>query len=447
MAAKHLCEKLRRTWWMLHGARGGNVTLTFALALVPIVGLVGAAVDYSRANSIKAAMQAALDSTALAMSKTAGSLNSTDLQTNATDYFKAVFTRPDAQNVQITTSYSAQGSSLTVNGTTQMNTDFLGITGFKQLTITGTSTASWGTTKLQVALVLDNTGSMNSAGKIGALKTASHQLLTQLQNAAQNPGDVQVAIIPFTTDVNVGTNNLNATWLKWSYSMTATNTSCIGGLCMNGSTWQYVGSGGGTLTESKTGWTGCVSDRDQNYDAQITTPDPLTVATLFPANTPLFGCPAQMMPLGYNWAAMNTLIDSMVADGETNLTMGLVWGWQALTAGAPLNPPAPAPGTQKIMIFLTDGLNTANRWNNVLLGSGTAANIDARTQLVCNNIKGSGITVYTIQVDTGGDSPPSPLLQNCASDIGKWFHLTTAGEMVTTFTTIGTNLAKLHIAK
>ena len=33
--------------------------ITFALATVPVIGFVGAAVDYSRANSDKTAMQAA----------------------------------------------------------------------------------------------------------------------------------------------------------------------------------------------------------------------------------------------------------------------------------------------------------------------------------------------------------------------------------------------------
>ena len=35
-----------------------------------------------------------------------------------------------------------------------------------------TSTSSWGTSRLRVALVLDNTGSMADAGKMTALKTA-----------------------------------------------------------------------------------------------------------------------------------------------------------------------------------------------------------------------------------------------------------------------------------
>jgi hypothetical protein len=38
----------------------------------------------------------------------------------------------------------------------------------------------------------------------------------------------------------------------------------------------------------------------------------------------------------------------------------------------------------------------------------------------CANIKAAGITIYTIQVNTGGD-PTSTLLQNCASDPSKFF--------------------------
>ena len=50
-------------------ADSGNIAVIFAIALVPILGFVGAAVDYTRANSARSSMQAALDSTALMLSK------------------------------------------------------------------------------------------------------------------------------------------------------------------------------------------------------------------------------------------------------------------------------------------------------------------------------------------------------------------------------------------
>jgi Flp pilus assembly protein TadG len=73
-------------------AERGNVMITFALALVPLVGFVGAAVDYSRGNSAKAAMQSAVDSTALMLSREAPNLTQAQLNTRATDILSRCFT-------------------------------------------------------------------------------------------------------------------------------------------------------------------------------------------------------------------------------------------------------------------------------------------------------------------------------------------------------------------
>jgi Flp pilus assembly protein TadG len=409
--------------------RHGNVAITFAFALLPILGLVGAAIDYSHAISIRVALQGALDSTALKLSKQASSLTSKQLQSSAQNYFNGVFQRPEANSVSITATYTTigGGSQVTVDGSAAMTTSFMQILGYNSLNVTGASTVKWGMSKLRVALVLDNTGSMAQSGKMPALQTASHQLLQQLQNASNNPGDVQVAIVPFTTDVNIGNSNKNNGWLKWSYS----------GSGPFGTTT--------TVTVDPSTWSGCVADRDQNYDVQNSNPAGSAAAEI-PADNPLFGCPPQIMPLGHDWTAANNLIDQMKPLGETNLTIGLVWGWQALSTGAPLNAPGLPPNTKQAIVFMTDGFNTANRWNNVLFGSGTTAAIDTRTALVCSNIKAAGITIYTIQVDTAGDSPPSTLLQNCASDTSKWFYLQNPGELVTVFTQIGTALSQLYIA-
>ena len=64
----------------------------------------------------------------------------------------------------------------------------------------------------------------------------------------------------------------------------------------------------------------------------------------------------------------------------------------------------------------------------------------------CANIKASGITIYTLQVNTGHD-PTSTLLQNCASDSDKFFLLTQASDISSAFTAIGTNLTKLRVAQ
>jgi Flp pilus assembly protein TadG len=457
--------RLSRSFRAFRTARAGNVAITFALATFPIIGFVGAAVDYSHANSVKAAMQAALDSTALMLSKDAATVTNSALQTEALNYFNALFTRPEGKNIQISAAYTASGGSqVTVTGSTDVPTSFLGIIGYNNITVAGSSTTKWGSSRLRVALVLDNTGSMADAGKITALKTATKNLLSQLQSAAGTNGDVYVSIIPFSKDVNVGTSNYNGDWIDWddwesangswqSTPVCSANASRRGrSRCNTTQTW---------VPANHNTWNGCITDRDQNYDQNVTAANPAdaslpaaSASTLFPAEQ--YGnCPLQMMGLNYNWTAMNTLVDQMYPNGSTNQPIGLVWGWQSLVGGGPLTAPVMDSNYQyqQAIILLTDGLNTQDRWygDGSSLGTSDDQKIDYRMydstgKGTCANIKAAGITIYTIQVNTGGD-PTSALLQHCATDSTKFFLLTSASEIVTTFNTIGTNLTKLRVAK
>ncbi len=170
-------------------------------------------------------------------------------------------------------------------------------------------------------------------------------------------------------------------------------------------------------------------------------------STLFPAEQ-YSSCPVAMMGLNYNWTSMNSLVDSMQPNGNTNQPIGLVWGWQSLVGGGPLTAPVMDSNYkyQQVIILLSDGLNTQDRWysqqtpiDNRMYQTGNGSG-------TCANIKAAGITIYTIQVNTGGD-PTSTLLQNCASSTDKFFVLTTASGIANVFNTIGTNLTKLRVAK
>jgi Flp pilus assembly protein TadG len=444
--------KLTRFLGDFRKACDGNVAITFAFATLPIIGSVGFAVDYSHANSVKVAMQAALDSTALMLSKEAGTDTSGQLQTNAVKYFNALFTRPEATSVTITTTYTVSGGSqVMVNGSANVPTKFLGVIGHQDITVNGSSTAKWGSSRLRVALVLDNTGSMADNGKIDALKSATNNLLTQFKNATSTNGDVYVSIVPFVKDVNVGQSNYNASWIYWT-DWDANNQTCSGGGNGNGNGWgngNGNGNGQNCTPANHNTWNGCVTDRGgangpvgQNYDTNVLAPVANNKNSLFSAEQ-YSPCPQAAMGLSYNWSAMTTLVNNMSPGGNTNQAIGLALGWMSLTGGGPF-PTPPAMDInytyQQIIILLTDGLNTQDRWYT------SQSSIDARQQLTCNNIKAAGITLYTIQVNTGGD-PTSTLLQNCASTSDKFFLLTSANEIVTTFNTIGTNLTKLRVAK
>ena len=194
----------------LTNARGGVAPL-MAVVAVPVMAAVGMAVDYSRVNADRTAFQVALDATALMLSKNAATESNDSLQSQATNTFNSLYSRPEVTDVTVTPTYtSAGGSKLTLNGTAVVHTNFLGVIGISQVDISAMSVSTWGNTRLRVALVLDNTGSMASAGKIDALKIASHNLLTQLQQAAVHPEDVYVSVVPFVKDVNVGPAKLQS---------------------------------------------------------------------------------------------------------------------------------------------------------------------------------------------------------------------------------------------
>jgi hypothetical protein len=297
-----------------------------------------------------------------------------------------------------------------------------------------------------------------------ALQKAATNLLTQLQAAATTADDVYVSIIPFAKDVNVGTSNVNASWVRWtggspsndawdevngscSLSGNSTRTSCQADSgCTNSNytsrnsctshngTW---GAGVWTAT-SHSKWTGCVMDRDQNYDTTNDAPSSSRTSTLFPAEM-YSDCPTQLMPLSNNWTALKNKINAMSPDGNTNTTIGLEWAWLSLMQGTPLNAPAEDSNYQysKVIIFLTDGTNTQNRF------SSSQSSIDARMTKACTNAKNAGITVYTILVLDGS----ATLLQGCASGSDKYFKITSSSQLVDVFSQIGTNLSRLRVAK
>jgi hypothetical protein len=343
-----------------------------------------------------------------------------------------------------------------VTGSGTVPTSFSTLLGFTSVNFAGSSSVKWGSTKLQVALALDNTGSMASANKMANLKTAATQLLTTLQSAAATPGDINVAIVPFAREVNVGSGNYNADWIDWSdwdddngqdtKKQTCTTTKGKNGKsskkCVDTTTW---------VPDNHNTWNGCITDRDQDFDVRNTAPDPKDAKLPSSAKSSLFPaiqsdiCPAKLTPLTSTWATLNTAITNMQPNGNTNQAIGLAWAWHALSPTAPLfAPPKPADARQIIILF-TDGLNTEDRWYD------DAASIDARQKISCDNVKAAGITLYTVQVTTDAD-PVSTLLKNCASpdDVEpkgpKFFYLTTGGQIVTTFNTIGTSLAKLRIS-
>jgi Flp pilus assembly protein TadG len=235
MFARFIIRHIRDAARRFAGANDGNIAVIFTLAAIPVIGFVGAAIDYSRVNSARSSMQAALDSTALMLSKdiSSGTVATTTsaIQQAAQAYFKALYTNPDgtpvpnAANQTVAATYTANngnmGNTVQLTATASVTTDFLRVVSksLSTMNFTVNSTTAWGNVKMRVALALDNTGSMADNGKITALRNAvagNGGLIDQLSGLAKNPGDVYISVIPFAKVVNVGSSYAGATWIDWT---------------------------------------------------------------------------------------------------------------------------------------------------------------------------------------------------------------------------------------
>ena len=146
------------------------------------------------------------------------------------------------------------------------------------------------------------------------------------------------------------------------------------------------------------------------------------------------------------WTNLNNTVTNMTAGGATDQPIGLAWGWMLMTSGSPIVDPGALPAnTQQVIILLSDGLNTQDRWTGS--GSSQDSGTDARMGLVCTNAKAAGITIYAVFVDLNGTQGNSTVLQNCATDSSKYFDLTAASQIISTFNQIGQQITNLRVAQ
>ena len=161
-----------------------------------------------------------------------------------------------------------------------------------------TSNVNCPNSSVEVAMVLDNSGSM-SGSKLSTLKRASKELVDTLfeEVSSQRRDPVKFSLVPFAGMVNVGRWNRNASWmdrqgkssihhkdLDWSWDTDRRNPRQVG------TGWQ---SGGNWLTrfnlfdDLKIQWGGCVQMRPWPYHSADTPPNTSNPDTLFvPAFAP-----------------------------------------------------------------------------------------------------------------------------------------------------------------
>lgn len=383
----------------------GTTALIFGMTLIPIAIAAGAAVDYSRAATGSTTVQNAVDATALLLARDASAgLSDAELQMRGQEVFSAsVKGQVQATFSPITVTRDPRTITVTASGT--MKTAFMKIARFDEMQIAASSTAAWGVRKIEIAMVLDNTGSMRdrlgSGIKMDRLKEAAHQLLTDSQAAAPSPDAIKIAIVPFDTQVNV--KGLDDTKTMVDFTIP-----------------KHVDGWGKVIWEGakEKNWAGCIMDREEsgNWDVRDDAPIAGQKGSLYPAVVCAnAGALAAIQPLTSDYKTLHAAVDRMTPSGNTNITIGTIWGLASLSSDAPLTQAEAfgTPNVEKYMIVLTDGANTENR------GTGQtnySAPIDARTRKACTAVKDKSIKLYTLLVGSGN----AALLKDCSGN-GGWF--------------------------
>lgn len=382
---------------------GGNIVLLFGIGLSAITLFTGVAIDYARSVRAYTSLQNAADAVVLSVAREAQDSTPTDtLKAMATARMEAML---EGSYEFTITSLTTTSGSLTLVAQGSVPAGLTTIAGYETLTQRVTSKAAWGTGKLEVALVLDSTGSMNQFNRMVELKKAAAAMLDELK--ASDEGLVKIGIVPFDVNVRVPTSYKTASWFKSDWWIS----------------WF---------------WSGCLADRDQSNDvsdAAVTS----SSATKYPGALCSSNNLKTIQPLTADFSLLYDKVNALTPAGNTNITIGLAWGMTLLSSQEPFTE-AVAPGTKdytKSIVLMTDGDNTENRWTS------NASSIDARTKLACQAAKDAKILVYTIRLMEGNET----LLSECASSPENYYDVENVADLVPAFQAIGEQLSQLRISQ
>jgi len=483
--------------------RRGNVAMIFALSLLPVTVLSGGAVDFSQAMNARTRLSQALDAAALAVGVNPN-IADEDALDIARNFIAANYPGRelgDVMNVQV--SMNSESDTVTVTGQAKVQTIILGLIGIDHLTVNWETEVQRARSRLELVMVLDNTGSMGGS-KIRNLRESAELLTEILHEAADTPGDVRIGLVPFAATVNVGTNHERVWWMDpdgdnpdhgdWSGGRDANHWDLFDRM-------RYED------------WDGCVEARAIPMDIDNTPPSPGNPSTLFfpyfapdePDNDsdyrndylndgrngnyrqrlrrmgkynnaqilrdygPNMRCTTTpITPLTTSQNTIETAIDRMGASGTTNIPQGVGWGIRVISPEEPFT-----EGTTwddrdviKAMVILTDGENVMSGRSTDLrsdygaygfsrfgrLGTNSsssstlASRLNSRLTAACNEAKQLGIRVYTITFQVNSSSTRN-LMQDCASNPSLYFDSPSSSALRDAFEMIAGDLTNLRLSR
>lgn len=214
--------------------KSGNYALITVFALVPLMGALALGVDYAELTRHRQLTLNALDAAGLATARRlAEGATDTEATAYANTFFRANLGAIDTSKVSLNVvlpSATAGGGTLKLSATMQYDPYFLPVASWMLGKESGSSQIDFNASSeirlkntLEVALVLDNSGSMKETGKNSSkvrfdlLKDAAKQLVDQMAAQAlqikQIDKPVQFSLVPFAASVNIGAGNADEAWM------------------------------------------------------------------------------------------------------------------------------------------------------------------------------------------------------------------------------------------
>lgn len=463
-------------------SRDGGVLILLGVMIIPLIAMVGLALDSSRAYLAKARLSNAVDAAALAGGRAFGKdYQDSDVEKYFAANFPESFMGATVAPLVITPDYSNE--SIAVEASATIDTSFMRLLGFDDLTVTARSVVRGAKIGMEVVLVMDNTGSMLSDDRIGAMKQAARDLVETLYDGNEIVEDFWVGLVPYTATVNIG--DARTAWLT-GYTASDYGPSAWKG-CVEAraaprdqddsppstARWQPH------LWASTDGDYGATGDNDWP-------PIDETNEAYNEGTGPNLGCGPAITPLTAEKTKVLAAIDEMLPwhRGGTMANLGLVWGWRALSprwrglwdGDTPDELPLDydTPGMDKVVVLLTDGVNQWYDWPDGLPGEPDAASypdadytaygrlsenrlgttdpdnatteINTRMAGLCAAMKQQDIRIYTIVFQVN-DAPTETLYRNCATSEDMYFSAPSNEELQTVFKKIASELLRLRIAE
>jgi Flp pilus assembly protein TadG len=199
----------------------GSVAIMTGLLAIPLVAMTGAAIDLGRVWLVKSRLQMSLDAAVLVVARdlatggtSADGLNlfwsnfGRTTTVNRVGYMGTAATDPVVTNP----APGGLAGSVQLTSSAIVTPVLLGVIGIGPVTVNAASTGQTSAFGLEVALVLDVTGSMAGNNAIGALRTAANNFLNILYGGADTQPHLWVSVVPFAATINIGSQHTS--WLK-----------------------------------------------------------------------------------------------------------------------------------------------------------------------------------------------------------------------------------------